>query len=268
MKRLIIAGLLLATGQCGAAEVLPDGKVVIQRLLARAQALAKEEQGPEYTYEKRLLIEELDGRDQPAKSEERLYQVRWVGGLPLERLVKIQGRQLNDAELRKEAQREERLRQKFAGVDFKKKAAQKEAWVTTQLLDRYQFQTQERIVLHERSTLVVSFRPKAGKLPANTFADKLLNQVAGTVWVDEADADAAKFSATLLEPVSFGWFGILGALNRAELVSERERMTGGVWLAAHQSMLVKGRFSFRSFRFRVTEHSGGFQPIRATSATR
>jgi hypothetical protein len=256
---------LLLTGVCcsaNAAEPLPDGKAVMQRLLARAQALAKAEHGPEYACEKRLLIEELDGRDQPAKSEERLYQVRWVGGLPLERLVRIQGRQLSDAELRKEAQREERLRQKFAGVDVKKKAAEKEEWVTAQLLERYQFQTQERIVMHERPTLVVSFRPKTGKLPAKNIADKLLNQLAGTVWVDEAEADAAKFSVTLLEPVSFGWFGILGALNQCRVMSERERMPAGVWLPTRQSLLVKGRFSFNAFRFRVTENSSGFQLAR------
>jgi len=263
MKRLVIVMLLLAAGLCGAAEPLPDGNAVIQRLLARAHALAKAEQGPEYTYEKRLLIEELDGRDQPAKSEERLYQVHWVGGLPLERLVGIQGRKLTEAELRKEAQREERLRQKFAGVDVKKKVAQKEAWVTSQLLERFQFQVQERIIMHERPTLVVSFRPKTGKFPSKTVADKLLNQLAGTVWVDEAEADAAKFSVTLLEPVSFGWFGILGAVNRCELMSERERMPAGVWLATRQSLLVKGRFSFSSFRFRVTENSSGFQPAAA-----
>jgi len=260
MKQLIIAGLLFVAGQCGAAETLPDANAVMQRLIARAQALAQAEQGPEYTYEKRLLIEELDGRDQPANSEERVYQVRWVGGLPLERLVKIQRRQLTDAELRKEAQKEERLRQKFAGVDVKKKAAQKEGWVTTRLLERYQFQVQERIILHERPTLVVSFRPKTGKLPAKTIPDKLLNQLAGTVWVDEAEADAVKFSVTLLEPVSLGWFGILGSLNRCELVSERQRMTAGVWIAAHQSLLVKGRMFSSAFRFRVTENSSGFQP--------
>jgi len=260
MKRSVIAMLLLAAVLCRAADPLPDGDTVMQRLLARSQALAKAEQGPEYTYEKWLVIEELDGRDQTAKSEERLYQVRWAGGLPLERLIKIQGRQVTDAELRKEAEREERLRQKFAGVDVKKKAAQKEGWVTMQLLERFQFQVKERIVLHERPTLVVSFRPKMEKLPAKTIADKLLNQLAGTVWVDEAEADAAKFSVTLLEPVSFGWFGILGAVNRCELMSERERMPGGVWLATRQSLLIKGRFFSSTFRFRLTENCSGFQP--------
>jgi hypothetical protein len=196
-----------------------------------------------------------------------LYQVRWVRGLPLERLVKIQGRQLSDAELRKEAQREERLRQKFAGVDVKKKAAEKEEWVTAQLLDRFQFQVQERIVLNERPTLVVSFRPKTGKLTAKNIADKLLNQLAGTVWVDEAEADAAKFSVTLLEPVSFGWFGILGALNQCGVMSERERMPAGVWLPTRQSLLVKGRFAFSSFRFRATENSSGFQLATAALDT-
>jgi len=261
VRWLVYLSVVCVGWSVAASDPLPDGEVVIRRLLARAEALAKAEQGPEFTYEKRVVIEELDRQGRTVKSEERIYEGRWVAGLPLDRLVKIQGRSLTDAELRHEAQREERLRQKFAGVDIKKKLAQKEAWVTSQLAERFEFETQERLILHGRPTLAVSFRPKPGKLPSQTTADRLINQLAGMVWVDEADTDVVKFSISLLAPVSFGWFGILGAIHRAEVMSERQRMPEAVWLPTRQSLLVEGRLAFHPFRFRVTERTDQFQLV-------
>lgn len=256
--RLLVILLVCVPGLCPG-EPLPDGYEVIQRVLARAQSLAKAESAPQYTYSKELLLEELDGRDQPAKSELRLYEGRWVRGVPLDRLVEIRGRQLTEAEFRKEAEREERLRRRLAGVDFRKKAAEREAWVTQQLLARYQFEVQQRLLVDERSTLVVSFRPKSERLPQKTLADKLLNRLAGTVWVDEADADVPKFTVHLVEPVSFGWFGILGAVTQCEGMSERQRMPSGVWVPTRQSLLVKGRLAFRPLRYRLTETISGYR---------
>jgi hypothetical protein len=209
----------------------------------------------------------LGAHGQTLKSEEHRYEVRLVAGFPFDRLVQIQGRQLTSAELQKEDEKEELFRQRVTGVNVQQKADQKEGWVTAPLVERYQFLVQERMTLRDRPTLVLAFRPKAERLPAKTIADKLLNRVAGTAWVDEAEADVARLSATLVEPISLGWFGLLGSLHRCELVMDRQRMPDGVWIVARQVLWLQGRRLASTFRVRVTEQASGFAPVAGSGPT-
>lgn len=258
---VLLAGLLnLFPGRSGAVEQLPDASAVTRRMIERAQAVARAELGPPYLYEKRSLLEELDASGQTLKSEEKIYQVRLIAGFPFNRLVKIQGRDLTADELKKEQQKEEKFQKKFVSVDAKQMAARKEGWVTGRLLDRYQFEVKERIILSNRATLVLTFTPKTGRLPDQTIQDKLLNRLAGTVWVDEADADAARLEVRLLEPFSLGWLGILGSLSQCELSLDRQRQPDGVWLNAKQVLLIQYRKLTSTRHFRTTEDSGNFKP--------
>jgi hypothetical protein len=268
---VLLAGMLSCfPGRDGAAEKLPDASEVTRRIIERAQAVARAEQSPPHLYEKHSLFEELDARGQTIKSEERVYQVMLIAGFPFNRLVKIQGRDLTADELKKEQQREEKFQKKFVSADAKQMAARKEGWVTAPLLDRYQFTVQERIILSNRATLVLTFRPKTGPLPAKTMQDKLLNRMAGTVWIDEADADTARLVVNLVEPVSLGWFGILGSLSQCDLSLERQRQPDGVWLNTRQVLLLQYRKLTATRHFRTTENSSNFKraeplPPRASS---
>jgi hypothetical protein len=245
------------------AEPLPDAAEVTRRMTERAQAVAQSAQGPQYICNKRSVVEELDPRGNLVKSEEKLYEVKWIAGFPFNRLVKIHGRDLSEAELRKQEEREERFRQKFTSVDTRQMAARQQAWVTPQLLARYQFAVQERTVLSNRATLVLTFRPKDPEPPCETARDRILNRLAGTLWVDEADADVAQLSVSLVEPVSLGWFGILGALSRCDVSLNRLRLPEGAWINERQSLLIHFRKLTATRHFRSIEESSGFKPAPA-----
>jgi hypothetical protein len=232
-------------------------------MIERGQAVAGAEAGPQYTYEKRSLLEHLDATGQVVSSEGKTYQVTLICGIPFNRLVKIHGRELNAEELKREQAREERFKQRFVSTDRKQLVARKEALVTPELLDRYEFAVKERVVLSDRPTLVLTFKPKEGDLPTKRIQDRLLNQMAGTVWIDEGDADTARLAVRLVEPVSLGWFGWLGSLSRCELSLERQRMPDGVWVNAKQVLLIQCRKLGATQRFRATEESCGFRRAEA-----
>jgi hypothetical protein len=246
---------------CQAAENLPAASDVTRRMVDRAQAIARDEQGPRYTYENRSRLAHLDAGGQTIKSEEKIYQVTQIAGFPFSRLVRIQGRELSSDELKREEQKEERFRRKFTSVNATNMVARKEAWVTPQLLDRYDFVVKERVTLDNRSTLVLTFSPRKGKLPERAIHDKLLNRMAGTVWIDEEDAEAAKLSVNLTETVSLGWFGVLGSLSQCEFSLERKRMPEGVWINAHQALRIQCRKLASAIRFRSTEESSSFKNV-------
>jgi hypothetical protein len=259
---LLITGLLNCAPQgVSAGEVLPEPSEVTQRMIERSQKVAQVDQGPQYTYQKRSLLQRLDAVGTPLKSEEKLYQVTLIGGFPFRRLVRIQGRELSSEELRIEDEKEAKFRQRFMSVDPKKLVARKEGVVTPELLDRYQFVVEKRVVLSNRATLVLTFKPKEGNLPSSAIEDKLLNRMTGRLWIDEGDADTARLEVSLAEPIFLGWFGLLGSLTQCDMTLERQRMPDGAWIDTKQALLIQYRKLTATMRFRTTETSSGFKKV-------
>jgi len=144
-------------------------------------------------------------------------------------------------------------------------ASRRQTWLTTNLLARYEFKVEDRVSLSNRPTLLLTFRPKDGKLPDEQAQDRLLNLMAGQVWVDEQDADAAKVSIGLIDTLSLGWFGWLGSLSKCDLTLERKRMPDGVWANARQSLEIQFRKVASTKRFRITEVSSGYKRVPSDS---
>ena len=259
---LLITGLLnCAPRGVSAGEVLPEPSEVTRRMVERSQTVAQVDQGPQYTYQKRSLLQRLDAVGNPLKSEEKFYQVTLIGGFPFKRLVKIQGRELSSEELRREDAKEEKFRQRFVSADPKKLVARKKGVVTPELLDRYQFVVEKRVVLSNRTTLVLTFKPKGGNLPSRTIEDKLLNRMKGRLWIDEGEADTARLEVSLAEPIFLGWFGLLGSLTQCDMTLERQRMPDGAWIDTEQALLIQYRKLTATMRFRTTETSSGFKKV-------
>jgi hypothetical protein len=257
---VLIPGLLGWLACLGRApEQLPAASEVTRRMIERSQALARDAQGPQYTYEKRSLLERLDTNGKCLSSEQKIHQVTLIAGLPFNRLVKIQGRELNAEELQREQARAERFRQRFISADAKELAARRQGLMTPELLDRYQFAVEKRMVLSNRSTLVLTFKPKEGDLPCARVQDRVLNCIAGRLWVDEEEAETARIEASLVKPISLGWFGFLGSLSRCEACLERQRLPDGVWTNTKQALLIHCRKLTAPMRFRTTEVCQGFQ---------
>ena len=259
---VLIGGLLgCLPGKVGAGEPLPAASEVTRRMVERSQAAARGGQGPQYTCEKRSTLERMDTAGHSLSSEEKIYRVTLIAGLPFNRLVRIQGRELSTEELGREEEREERFRKRFISADAKELVARRQGLVTPELLGRYQFAVEKRMVLSNRSTLVLTFKPREGDLPCARVQDRVLNQIAGRLWIDEADADVAKVEANLVEPISLGWFGCLGSLSRCDISLDRQRMPDGVWANTRQALLIHCRKLATPMRFRATEVSDGFQKV-------
>jgi len=107
-----------------------------------------------------------------------------------------------------------------------------------ELLRRYHFTVVQRLTLHGRPTLLLTFRPKDPPSPVHGFQDRLLNRVVGTLWVDEQDSELAKADLCLVKPVSFG---LLGAVDRFTFSFERFRGDDGHWMARWTDTWVKAR---------------------------
>ena len=237
---------------------LPSATNVLNRVTERASHVARDGNDEKYSYAKRTLTQELNSKDEVIESTEKKYKVLLVRGWSFSRLVQIQGQQLSEAQIRKEDEREQEFRSKLEGRDLKKMREKKEAWIKPELLARFNFNVVSNAVYANRQTWVLEFKPKAGAAE-NSIQDRIYSRIAGFLWIDQEDAEIARLEAHLKEDLSLGWLGVLGSLNTCDLTLERQRMPGGVWVNAKQTLLLVGRKVFSTVRYRATEESSGFQ---------
>jgi len=237
---------------------LPSATNVLNQVIERASHVARDGNDEKYSYAKRTLTQELNSKDEVIESTEKKYKVLLVRGWSFSRLVQIQGQQLSEAQIRKEDEREQEFRSKLEGRDLKKMREKKEAWIKPELLARFNFNVVSNAVYANRQTWVLEFKPKAGAAE-NSIQDRIYSRIAGFLWIDQEDAEIARLEAHLKEDLSLGWLGVLGSLNRCDLTLERQRMPGGVWVNAKQTLLLVGRKVFSTVRYRATEESSGFQ---------
>ncbi len=240
-----------------ASEDLPEAAAVVHRIIQRADEVARNGSAHRYVYQKRSVVEELDADGKASERTEKLYQVVLIDGAPFSRLIKVQNRDLTEAELKQQERKEAAFRRKVTGKE--ENSVDRGGHQIAELVAHYDLKVERRENLENRPALVLSFRPKAGAKPEKTIQDKVLNRLAGTVWVDEAESEVVRLKVGLTDNISLGWFGMIGSLKECNLSLENERIGDGVWLKAKQTIFIAGRKVLTAMRYRATEEAFDFR---------
>ena len=251
--------LLLSTAELSwAKDTLPDPGAVMEKVIERSQEVSRADEANQYSYQKRSIEEELDATGKATKKTEEIYEVIPIEGMPFERLVKVQGRELTEKELKEQNRKEEDFRKKVAKQDAQHSSSTNNDYLNKELVDRFVFRVEGRTNLFGRSVLILSFQPKSGG-SEKKIADKVLKRLAGTLWIDEEESEIAQLILGLTDDLSLGWFGMIGSLKQFDLMMERARLPEGVWVDRKQTLVVGGRKVFSTMHFRAIEESSNFR---------
>lgn len=231
---------------------------IIRRTVARAHAPERAQEMAEYAYRKRAITERLDDQGRVEERQEKLLKFQSGLGAVIE--MKIDGRPISPEELKKqEAELAEKRRRLTA-----KSGERNDYWemfLSQELASKYIFQRVGRQTLNNRPAFVLTFRPRPD-LPVDKLADRLMNQLAGKVWIDEEDFEVARAELSLLSEATL-WGGLLANLKRFDFTAERMRLPGGVWFNRATSGEFAGRKLLSSFHARTRTESFGFHKIAA-----
>ncbi len=241
------------------APPLPAAEDVIVKLLDRAKSISSDTNRTRYVYLKTLETEELDDSGRVKSKKEQLYEVKLIGGMPHPRLIRVNGRSLGKEEISKENDSQENTRR---SITSQKRPGRREMVISEDLLSRFQYSVEGRELLLGRDTLIVSFKPKATRLPEKRIADRVINKLCGRVWIDEQDFELARIDLRLTEEVTL-WGGVLGSLKELSMVMDRDRLPTGVWFNKKGVFTIQGRKLFSSLRMRARETAS---KIRAENA--
>lgn len=236
---LILAGLFLLQ------EPMPDPEALARQIEAHQRKM--DEIRENYTFHEVTLTDELDpkGAVKSTDSEER--DVFYVNGYRVTRLLKKNGRELNEKESKSEQGRinkavEEHMKEP-PGHSFNRRG---ENTGVSEILPLMKISNPRRVSLNGRSTLAYDFigNPHA---KAHGMAENAARKITGTVWVDEADRQVARLEARFDDTFRIGG-GLLASIQRGtSLIFEQSRISPELWMPsvseihlAARELLLKG----------------------------
>jgi hypothetical protein len=262
-RMLVLAGLLLGNlflGTALRAATSLTADEVIRHAVERAESPNSRSARPDYEYQKHTVTEELDKKGHLKEHKEKLYSVLVEAGLSSAKLVQVNGQSLSPVELKKQEEHDAEERAKIADTKPGKKGENRENFLTGELVDRFKFTLLEQKLINNRLTYVLSFEPKSADLPIKKLTDRLVNHIAGTVWIDAQEFEIAKADIHLQCEISL-WGGIIGTLKRCDFTMLRTRLPDGVWFNSFSHGLFEGRKLLEPMLIKTMSESSGFKRI-------
>src|ERR1700678_3140326 len=241
---LAIGTLLILLGWQPAPAPLPDAATVLREVEAHQKELDKIREN--YTFREVQTTRQLDSHGTVKKIETEEREVFFVKDHQIEKLVRKDGKDLTPDQARKEQDRVNKEVLKISQPGYV--SPDKDEITVTRLLQIVTFSRPRRVRLNERDTVVFDF---AGDQHAKTHGrdEDALKKVSGTIWIDEADHEVSRMSATLDENYHVG-FGLLASVAKgSNVVFDQALIRNEAWLPTAITLHLQARaFLVAGFR--------------------
>jgi hypothetical protein len=225
-----------ATKPEGGERPLPDIPELMQAVEVnqrRSEAIEKD-----YMYRSVHTLEQTDGHGGVKKTETEEYDIFWVNGVPVHRLMKRNGKELSAEEQKKENEQIDKTvakaKEKRAKAEEKgaKTGPRGEELVTvSRLLELGSFTNARRVQLNGRDTIAVDFAGDPKAKTKSRFED-VIRDMAGTAWVDEQDRMLVKAEGHFVNNFKVGGGMVVNIQKGTNFSMEQRKLNDEVWLPA------------------------------------
>jgi hypothetical protein len=186
-----------AAGIAPAARIAPDAKPLpdIPTLMRQVEANERKSEAIEqqYLYHEKNQLQELSSHGDVKKTETRDFEVFWLNGVRVTRLLAKDGKDLSPDEARKENDRidekvkKARERREKADAEGKETDSAGHQEITlARVLELGEFSNPRREIVNGRPTILIDYQGDT-KAKTRNAAESFFRELAGTVWVDEQD---------------------------------------------------------------------------------
>jgi hypothetical protein len=232
-----------------------------------AEAIQKD-----YTYRSVATAQEFDGSGHLKKTTVEVYDVFWINGVPVRKLIRKDGKDLTDDEKKKE---DERIDKEVAKARERREKADDQGKETdprghdeitvSRFLELGSFTNPRRVQLNGRDTIAVDF---AGNPKAKTRnrAEDVVKDLVGTIWIDEQDHVIAKTEGHFLNAFKIGAGLLVNIRKDTSFGLEQKQVNGEVWLPSriHGEGAARAFLLF-SFNGNVQVTNSDYRKFKATS---
>lgn len=227
---LALAGAFLAAAAGGDAPGLPPARELLAGLAQRQRAF--EQARNDYTYDVDVEVETLDGKGDVKDRRSWSYQVFFVKGRRVRRLVAQDGESLPAHR----QQREDRDVQERVD-DLLKDRPEDRGPKLSEILERYEFRSVARETIDDRPTIVLEFKARPGD--SGLEHDDVLRRLAGRIWIDEEEKAIVRSETRNDGAIKVGRG--LASVDALRVTTEFVKIDGEVWLPSRVESLVEGR---------------------------
>jgi hypothetical protein len=237
----------------------PGVSDILQKVTARAKWVETQGSRAQYCFDQVKITEDLDDNGTVKKKKEQVFHITPIGGVPYARLTRIGGKLLSEKELKAEDELERKFRARLASgkaADEKRKSLT----ISNDLLNRFDYSVIDRDTINGRDAYLIRFAPKSPLPPEKDLFDRFLNRMAGRVWVDSTDFEAARLEIELQESVDI-FIGLIGSLKKLDFTIERQRLPDGFWVPAGSHGEIQSRKLFISSRTRYREQTQEYKKL-------
>ena len=258
-RTAILAGVLLvATAQPASLQTAsnPEPAEAAGDIMRRAvdRLIDQGDRGAELAYESRIVttVHTLDGDNEITKTETTLHHRYPLEGELYEELLERDGEPLDADDQRDERERrEEFLREvRERGEDDDPIETNDERQIDpADLFERFEATVTGVDTIDGEECWVITFVPRAGKLPEETRMDHMLNRSSGTLYVTRSDYGVARVEFRIQRPTRYFWG--LATLRHAAGRLDFERVEPDVWLPHRYAFAMQLRVLFRTSRRQI-----------------
>lgn len=224
----------VAEPQAEGERPLPDVAELMRQVESHQRA--SEASLKDYLYHEVVTEQTLDGHGGEKKTETREFDVFWLDGVQVHKLVKKDGKELSTDEQKKESERIDKevakAKERRGKADAKGEETDShghEEVTVSRLLTLGSFTNPRRVKLDGRDTITVDFvgDPKA---KTQNRAEELIRDLSGTVWVDEQDKTISRLEGRFANAFKVGG-GLVANVKQGTTFSfEQKKVNGEVWL--------------------------------------
>jgi len=234
---LVLLACVLPTA-AGASDpaAIPDAATMLREVEAHQKQLDKIRE--DYTFRSVETTRQLDGSGNTKKVETEEHEVFFVNSERAQKLVRKDGKDLTPEQARKEQDRVNKEVLKISKPGYTN--PDKDEITVSRLLEIVTFSRPRRVQLNGRDTIAFDF---AGDPHAKTHGrgEDALKKVSGTIWIDEADREVSRMSATLDENYHVG-FGLLASVAKgSNVVFDQALIRNEAWLPTAIALHLQAR---------------------------
>jgi hypothetical protein len=259
---LLLCPLLAAEQPASASAPLPDIPALLHSVEQHQAEVDRLRD--EYTCRQQQRMVIYDKKGKVKKTEERISNVFFVHGQPIETLLSKDGKPLNDADLKKEQDRATKEAVKISAEPPDKRDHQDEISVS-RVLAITRFSNPRRIVEGGRSLVVVDFEGDPHAKTRNR-SESAVKHVRGTVWIDEEAREVSRLRATVDDPLKIG-YGLLAKIDTgSNFALQQAFVRNETWLPTSFNARFDGKAAlFVGFHVELAVHFDQYQKFHAST---
>ena len=263
-RTLSIAGCILFVSlhlhaQSAANPPLPEIHQLMREVQEHQKQLEKVREN--YTYNSFQTTQEIDGKGQVKKTETHEYEVFYVKNRPINRLVKKDGKPLDEHEQQKETERITKAVEKAADPP-----KDEESLSLRKILESVEVRNPRRENFRGRPTIVFDFIGSKA-LKAHGMAEDASKKLQGTVWIDEADRMVAHLDVSLNDNFHVGGGLVANIEKGSNFHFDQAPVNGEVWLPTGAEANMSARILLlKGIREHFTERDSNYQRFRVETA--